>query len=338
MNTQDILQTIASSWPLITLILAVFGAIIFRKELGGLIGKLTQLEFDPRNRKFKLVFGEEVKNVKARAKGVQTEVAASRILPTAERLTDFAKQSARDIVLESWGAIKQIVYDACMVNKISLTPTTGIHEAVRRLVEAKVLKPELDGIINTLNKLGDQLANDTRLRPSQNDARGYKEVAYDVVDWMMLNVLSHPATEEAKPSVATPRRATIVSDYFPQPQPGRPAAMLDGIGGVARAKQFPIEKEHFRIGRDSDNDLRISGDEFVSGHHAYLRYQKGTLLLGDEGSRNGTFLNEKRVAGAASMVHRGDHIRIGNAVFQVLEAPPSQALDKGKDDKRSIVG
>jgi hypothetical protein len=285
MNTQEVLQTIASSWPLITLILAVLAAIIFHKELRELIGKLTQFEFDPRNRKFRLVFGEGVKNAKARAKGVEREVASSRTLPAAER--------------------------------------------VRRLVEANVVKPELDDIIDLLNKLGEQLANDTRLRPTQNDARGYKEVAYDVVDWMMLNVLSGRVTEESKPSVATPRLATIVvSDYFPQPQPGRPAAVLDGIGGVARAKRVPIDKEHFRIGRNSDNDLVISGDEFISAHHAHLRYQKGSLFLGDESSRNGTFLNDKRVTGTALIVRRGDHIRIGNAVFQVSEALPSQGASE----------
>jgi hypothetical protein len=329
MNTQEVLQTIASSWPLITLILAVLAAIIFHKELRELIGKLTQFEFDPRNRKFRLVFGEGVKNAKARAKGVEREVASSRTLPAAERVTDFARQSARDIVLESWGALKQIVYDACMAKKIPLTPTTRIPEAVRRLVEANVVKPELDDIIDLLNKLGEQLANDTRLRPTQNDARGYKEVAYDVVDWMMLNVLSGRVTEESKPSVATPRLATIVvSDYFPQTQPGRPAAVLDGIGGVARAKRVPIDKEHFRIGRNSDNDLVISGDEFISAHHAHLRYQKGSLFLGDESSRNGTFLNDKRVTGTALIVRRGDHIRIGNAVFQVSEALPSQGASE----------
>jgi hypothetical protein len=341
MNMQEILQTIASSWPLVTLALAFAGAIIFRKELGKLIGELREFEFDPRNRKFRLVFGQEVKNIKARAKGVEREVALSRTLPAAERVTDFTKQSGRDVVLESWGALKQIVYDASMANKIPLTPTTGIQEAVRRLVEANVVTPELNGIINLLNKLGEQLANNTKLRPAANDAREYKAVIYDVVDWMMLNVLSRPETKEAKPSVVTPRLATIVSDYFPQPQPGRPAAVLDGVGGVARAKRVPIDKEHFRIGRNSDNDLVISGDEFVSGHHAHLRYQKGSLFLADEGSRNGTFLNDKRVTGTAFIVRRGDHIRIGNAVFQVSGAPASQTPNtpnKDKDDKRSFVG
>jgi hypothetical protein len=84
MNPQEILQTIASSWPLVTLALAVVAAIIFRKELGTLIGELREFEFDPRNRRFRLVFGQEVKIVKARAKVVEREVASRRTLPAPE--------------------------------------------------------------------------------------------------------------------------------------------------------------------------------------------------------------------------------------------------------------
>ena len=54
MNTQELLQTIASSWQLIVLALAVIAAFIFRKELGALIGQLKEFEFDPRNRKFEV--------------------------------------------------------------------------------------------------------------------------------------------------------------------------------------------------------------------------------------------------------------------------------------------
>lgn len=135
--------------------------------------------------------------------------------------------------------------------------------------------------------------------------------------------------------LSPPRRATVVSDFFPQPQTGQPAAIFDGIGGVVRGKRFPIEKAHVRIGRDSDNDVAILGDEFVSAHHASLHYQGGSLLLSDDGSRNGTFLNEKRVTGTA--VRRGDRIRIGNAVFQVSESPSSQMEKKPMGKEQSEV-
>jgi len=332
MTAQDLLE-IVGSWPIMVLVLVLVLAVLFKKELGELVGKLKHFEFDSRNRKFKLVFADEVKNAKAQAKDVEREIAASRTLPVAERAADFAKQSARDIVLEAWGALKQSVYDACLAAGLALTPITGIREAVRRLGEANLLKAELDDIINQLNRLGEQLAHDIKLRPSEDAARQYKEVAYDLADWMMMHIISRPVAREPKPEPTPNRRPTVVSDFFPPPQPGRPTAVLDGIGGMVRAKQFPIEKEHFRIGRDADNDVRISGDEFVSGHHASFRYQGGSLLLSDDGSRNGTFLNETRVTGTT--VRRGDQVRIGSAVFRVSGAAASPTENKKVDDKQS---
>ena len=338
MTQQELLEIVGVwRWPIMVIILVLVLALVFRKELGELIGKLKHFEFSSRKRRFKLVFADEVKNAKAQAKGIEREIAASRTLPVAERTADFAKHSARDIVLEAWGALKQIVYDACLAAGLELTPTTGISEAVHRLKEANALKPEIGDIINLLNPLGEQLAHDTQLMPTEDAARQYQEVAYDLMDWMMLNIVSRPVATTPKPEARPNRRPTVVSDFFPQPQPGRPAAMLDGIAGTVRAKQFPIEKEHFRIGRNVDNDLQISGDEFVSGHHASLRYQAGSLLLSDDGSRNGTFLNETKVKGTT--VRRGDKVRIGNAVFQVSGASASQTENKEiEKNKSEFVG
>ena len=334
MDWQQILEAVPY-WPFVTVIIVLCVVFIFRKELGKQIGKLQLLEFDTETRRLRLLFGEEVKNAKARAQAVEREVADSRILPVADRATDFAKQSGRDIVLQSCSALKQAVYDACLANNVPLTPTTRINEALHRLREAKVMNPDLEGVINLLNKLGAEVANYKKFRPTESDALQYKDVAHDVIDWIMLNLIARTTTKEPTVSEAPLRRPTVVGDYFPKPQPGRPAAVLDGIGGVAQAKRFPIDKEYFRIGRDSDNDLSISGDQFVSGHHASLRYQTGSLLLGDDGSRNGTFLNEKRVTGSVVIVHRCDQIRVGNAIFRVSEAPPSHAVNKDKHPKQS---
>lgn len=84
-------------------------------------------------------------------------------------------------------------------------------------------------------------------------------------------------------------------------------------------QRFPIDKEHFRLGSDAGNELCIKGDDYVSGNHAYLSYQQGSLFLFDEGSRNGTFLNEQQVTGTPNVVRQGDRIRLGASVFEVTE-------------------
>lgn len=311
------------TWPFTALIGIVSFFLIFREQIQKLLPEITWIEIDPRNRKFKARFGRQIELAKARAKGVRKKVTASRSLPAANPVIDPAKQTARDVVLEAWGALKQIVYDACTASKIPLTPVTRIPEAVRRLADANLINADLVHLVDVLYELGQELADDTSLRPTGNDAVAYKKLTNDIVDWMMLSVLSPGKREEPE------RQPTVVdsnfpqprgSGEFPQPRPGHPTALLVGISGPVQGRRFSIEKEQYRLGRNADNDLCITGDDYVSSHHASLLYEKGSLFLSDQGSRNGTFLNEKKVA-ETTMVQWGDRIRLGGSIFQVSETP-----------------
>ena len=42
-------------------------------------------------------------------------------------------------------------------------------------------------------------------------------------------------------------------------------------------------------------DLNIAEDDYVSENHAFIRYQSGSLFVFDNGSRNGTFVNQNLV-------------------------------------------
>jgi pSer/pThr/pTyr-binding forkhead associated (FHA) protein len=225
------------------------------------------------------------------------------------------------MVLAAWGALQQIVYDASSASNLPLTPATRIPEAVRRLGEAKAIDAELAYLIDVLYNLGHELADDIGLRPLENDARIYRELTDLVVDWMMINILSR-RKEAQRPEEPKPRAQTMVGGHFPSPQIGFPVAVLVGIGGPVRGQRFTVEKAYYRIGSNADNDLRISGDAYVSGHHAALRYEQGSLFFADQGSRNGSFVNDRRVAGSPVVVRQGDHLRLGESVFQVAEAQP----------------
>jgi len=113
----------------------------------------------------------------------------------------------------------------------------------------------------------------------------------------------------------------VISYKFPVPKAGQPTAMLIGVGGPAEGQQYSMEGEIFRIGAGAKNDVRIEQDEYVSTQHAYLRYEKGSLFIFDQTSRNGTFVNDSQVSDIGLVLRPGDRIRVGMSIFEV--ATPS---------------
>ena len=84
---------------------------------------------------------------------------------------------------------------------------------------------------------------------------------------------------------------------------------------------LPAESDTVTIGRASSADVCLSGDSQVSRVHAVLERVGGLWTIVDDGlSRNGTFLNGRRLAHRARLRDR-DKIRIGETVL-IFCAPP----------------
>jgi hypothetical protein len=76
------------------------------------------------------------------------------------------------------------------------------------------------------------------------------------------------------------------------------------------------------IGREPDAILFIN-QHIVSRRHAVITYANGCYLLRDLGSRNGTFLNDKRLEPySVHILHPNDKIRIGTAMSYLLQFRP----------------
>ena len=95
---------------------------------------------------------------------------------------------------------------------------------------------------------------------------------------------------------------------------------------------FEVEKPEVRVGRRSDNDIRI--DEIsVSGHHAVIEcvanaYLEGTVdyYITDSNSTNGTFVNDLRISDRQRL-NSGDTVRIGWNEFRFVDEDES-AMEK----------
>jgi pSer/pThr/pTyr-binding forkhead associated (FHA) protein len=70
-----------------------------------------------------------------------------------------------------------------------------------------------------------------------------------------------------------------------------------------------------QIGRGQSADIRLT-DTYVSTAHARIANRNGTWVVEDLGSTNGTYLNQRRVTGPATL-SPGDRIRVGKTTLEL---------------------
>jgi hypothetical protein len=86
---------------------------------------------------------------------------------------------------------------------------------------------------------------------------------------------------------------------------------------ILPGKVLPLKPET-RLGAEVDNDI-VLGDQFVSGHHARLRWDGAVWWIEDLGSTNGT-----AVDGQLCLPHNpqplrgGAHLKLGDMLFELL--------------------
>jgi pSer/pThr/pTyr-binding forkhead associated (FHA) protein len=86
-----------------------------------------------------------------------------------------------------------------------------------------------------------------------------------------------------------------------------PALVIRSGGGRA-GEHFALEQERTTIGRSPDCDIFLD-DVTVSRRHAVALKQGDAFVIEDQGSRNGTFLNRRRIESAE--LSDDDELQIG---------------------------
>ncbi|ACK72559.1 adenylate/guanylate cyclase [Gloeothece citriformis PCC 7424] len=94
------------------------------------------------------------------------------------------------------------------------------------------------------------------------------------------------------------------------------------------SKSPNVIKSCWTVGRGHENDL-VLRDQWISRNHAILQTtETGELYLIDLGSRNGTFVNGRRV-GIPITIHHGDQITFGKTECHYY-CPAEEASQSGK--------
>lgn len=99
----------------------------------------------------------------------------------------------------------------------------------------------------------------------------------------------------------------------------KPNAWLVKTSGQHSGEEYSIppekspEKRRITLGRSSYNDIVID-DEAASRENSFIIIEKNEYKIGDMGSSNGTYLNDKKITSLKSL-NDGDKINIGDSEF-----------------------
>ncbi len=95
---------------------------------------------------------------------------------------------------------------------------------------------------------------------------------------------------------------------------GATGTRLTGLEGPYAGQVFPLSLPTLSIGRDPSKDLPLAADTTVSRTHAHISNELGQHVLYDDGSSNGTYVNNVRVA--VQTLAPGDVVQFGSSKFR----------------------
>jgi len=134
------------------------------------------------------------------------------------------------------------------------------------------------------------------------------------------------------------RADVLLHDRIESERRGRTFVVFHDATGKQHVVSLDDEESAITIGRRVENDVALSWDNDVSRRHAELRRAPEGWTLVDEGSRNGSYLNGRRVRGRHPL-RDGDVLRFGNTVVlfrspaadeQAISVQPGQVTSLGQ--------
>jgi two-component system cell cycle response regulator len=114
---------------------------------------------------------------------------------------------------------------------------------------------------------------------------------------------------QAPPPDQTPGNDCVVVIYAAEP----------GLLG----KRYVLDKSPLRIGRGGDNHIVLDGDS-VSRRHSHFERRTNAWFIVDDGSTNGTFLNEEQIKREAGL-NNGDRVKVGPTILKYLSGLDAEA-------------
>jgi pSer/pThr/pTyr-binding forkhead associated (FHA) protein len=90
--------------------------------------------------------------------------------------------------------------------------------------------------------------------------------------------------------------------------PGRLVVVQSQVLKVG--EEFGLDASPLTVGRGTQNDVSIDGDEFASARHVRVEPRRDGVWVSDVGSTNGTYVNGVRIDKPRKLA-QGDVVRVG---------------------------
>ena len=98
--------------------------------------------------------------------------------------------------------------------------------------------------------------------------------------------------------------------------PGRLVVVQSQVLTVG--EQYDLDSSPLTVGRGTQNDVSIDGDEFASARHVRVEPRRDGVWVSDVGSTNGTYVNGVRIDRPRKLV-QGDVVRVGETELRFEE-------------------
>jgi hypothetical protein len=122
---------------------------------------------------------------------------------------------------------------------------------------------------------------------------------------------------------------------FVVPDAEGPRASFREIRPDQSSRTVSFDGRPLTIGRAPDNRL-VLRDGRASRHHARIDARRGSLVLTDLGSTNGSFVNDRRVESVA--LGEGDRIRVGATILVVEAIDEAPAMTGAREGDPAAAG
>jgi two-component system cell cycle response regulator len=108
----------------------------------------------------------------------------------------------------------------------------------------------------------------------------------------------------------------------------KPAALLV-VGGDLNGTIFDLVESEVTIGRNPDNSIPLEFNGISRYHFKVLTKDGDTHTIEDAGSRNGTFVNNKKIEGNVPLA-KGDMVKLGSIALKYLPKGDPERLTYDK--------